>query len=141
MPIDTILAIPGHITRDKVDVWFQDEVRIGQQSTTTRLWATKGSRSRAVKQQPFDYAYMFGAVCPTTRETEALIAPHVNKDLITRHLEQIWSGLRQHHLANRCFSGYDDIVDAFSMAWNDFVSDVKRVTKMCSRDWLEVNNY
>jgi transposase len=131
---------------------------------------------------------MFGAVCPTTGETEALIAPHVNKDLMTRHLEQIsvkteagryavviidgagWhqaslveditnvsimklppyspklnpieqvcSGLRQHHLANRCFGGYDDIVDACSMAWNDFVSDVKRVTKMCSRDWIEVN--
>ena len=41
-------------------------------------------------------------------------------------------------LANRCFSGYDDIVDACSMAWNDFISDVKRVTKMRSRDWLEV---
>jgi transposase len=54
-------------------------------------------------------------------------------------IEQVWSGLR--HLANRCFSGYNDIVDACSMASNDFVSDVKRVTKMCSRDWLEVNNY
>ncbi len=84
MPIDTILAIPEHITRNKVDVWFQDEARIGQQSTTTRLWATKGSRPRAVKQQPFDYAYMF-----TNGETEALIAPHVNKDLMTRHLKQI----------------------------------------------------
>jgi transposase len=169
MPIDTILAIPGHITLDKVDCWFQDEARIGQQSTTTRLWATKGSRPRAVKQQQFDYAYMFGAVCPTTGETEALIAPHVNKDLMTRHLEQIsakteagryavvimdsagwhqtslveditnvsimklppyfpelnpieqlWSGLRQHHLANRCFSGYGDIVDACSISMAHF---------------------
>jgi transposase len=52
--------------------------------------------------------------------------------------EQVWSLLRQHHLANRCFSGYDDIVEACSIAWIDFVSDAKRVTKMCSRDWLEV---
>ena len=52
--------------------------------------------------------------------------------------EQVWSLLRQHHLANRCFSGYDDIVEACSIAWIDFVSGAKRVTKMCSRDWLEV---
>ncbi|GAC39561.1 hypothetical protein GPSY_3950 [Paraglaciecola psychrophila 170] len=41
-------------------------------------------------------------------------------------------------MANRCFSGYEDIVDACTLAWNDFVSDTLRVTKMCSRDWLKV---
>jgi hypothetical protein len=51
-------------------------------------------------------------------------------------IEQVWSWLRQHHLANRCFSGY--IVDACTLPWNDFVSNTLRVTKMCSRDWLEV---
>jgi hypothetical protein len=187
LPIETILTIPGHITLDKVDFWFQDEARIGQQNTTTRLWANKGSRPRAVKQQQFEYAYIFGAVCPATGETEALIVPHVDKGIMTRHLEQIsarteagrhavvimdgagwhqaslvedisnvsimklppyspelnpieqvWSWLRQHHLANRCFSGYEDIVNACSTAWNDFISDIKRVIQMCHRDWLEV---
>jgi hypothetical protein len=56
LPIETILTITGHITLDKVDFWFQDEARIGQQNTTTRLWANKGSRPRAVKQQQFEYA-------------------------------------------------------------------------------------
>ncbi len=36
------------------------------------------------------------------------------------------------------FSGYDDIVEACSIVWIDFVSEAKRVTTMCSRDWLEV---
>jgi hypothetical protein len=40
---------------ENVDVWFQDEARIGQQNTTTRLWAKTGSRPRAVKQQQFEY--------------------------------------------------------------------------------------
>ncbi len=71
--------IPEHIALDKVDFWFQDEARIGQQNTTTRLWSMKGCRPRAVKQQQFDYAYLFGAVCPATGETEALIAPYVDK--------------------------------------------------------------
>jgi hypothetical protein len=47
-------------------------------------------------------------------------------------IEQVWSWLRQHHLANCCFIGYEDIVDARTLAWNDFVSDTLRVTKMCS---------
>jgi hypothetical protein len=34
----------------------QDEARFSQQNTTTRLWGTKGSRPRAVKQQQFEYA-------------------------------------------------------------------------------------
>jgi hypothetical protein len=49
----------------------------------------KGCRPRAVKQQQFDYAYLFGAVCPATGETEALIAPYVDKNIMTHHLEQI----------------------------------------------------
>jgi transposase len=187
LQIETIKLIRGHIALDQVDFWFQDEAKIGQQNTTTRLWSMKGCRPRAVKQQQFDYAYLFGAVCPATGETEALIAPYVDKNIMTHHLkqisaktktgrhaevimdgagwhqaslvdgirnvsilklppyspelnpiEQVWSWLRQHHLANRCFSGYDDIVEACTIAWNDFVSVPKRVTKMFSRDWLEV---
>jgi transposase len=52
-------------------------------------------------------------------------------------IEEVWNWLRQHHLVNLCFS-YDDIVEACPIAWIDFVSDAKRVTKMCSRDLLEV---
>ncbi|MFT4941817.1 MAG: hypothetical protein ACI88A_004888 [Paraglaciecola sp.] len=87
--IEVIKLIPGHVAMEQVAFWFQDEARFGQQNTITRLWSKKGCRPRAVKQQQFDYAYFFGAVCPATGETEALIAPHVDKEMISRHLEQI----------------------------------------------------
>jgi hypothetical protein len=64
--METILNIPFNISLDKVDVWFQDEARFGQQNTTTKLWAKTDTRPRAVRQQQFEYAYMFGAVCPST---------------------------------------------------------------------------
>lgn len=182
-----IRTIPWNVRLKNVDVWFQDEARFGQQNTTTRLWAVKGTRPRAVRQQQFEYAYLFGAVCPSTGATEALISPVMNMEVMEQHLalisqktkegrhaviivdgaawhqpyladkfnnltiiklppyspelnpiEQVWSWLRQHHLANRCFKGYDDILDSCSDAWNSFVSDVKRVRKMCSRDWIKV---
>ena len=53
-------------------------------------------------------------------------------------VEQVWSWLRQHHLANRCFEGYESIVEACSEAWNDFISDTQRVIDMCFRDWSDV---
>jgi hypothetical protein len=73
---------------DSVDIWFQDEARFGQQNTTTRLWAEKGNRPRAVKQQ-FLNAYLFGAVCPTNGNTEALVVPFSNKEGMKLHMEQI----------------------------------------------------
>ncbi|GIU12126.1 hypothetical protein TUM4641_30910 [Shewanella morhuae] len=47
----TIRDTPGHVALDRIDVWFQDEARFGQQNTTTRIWAKKGTRPRAVRQQ------------------------------------------------------------------------------------------
>ncbi len=75
--IETILKILGHIALEHVDVWFQDEARFGQQNTTTRLWAEKGTRPRAVKQQQFEYTYLFGSVCPARGIGEATIVPWV----------------------------------------------------------------
>nr|WP_326490301.1 helix-turn-helix domain-containing protein [Shewanella chilikensis] len=34
--------ILGHLPLERVDVWFQDEARFGQQNQTTRLWAKRG---------------------------------------------------------------------------------------------------
>ncbi|MDO6557550.1 IS630 family transposase, partial [Colwellia sp. 4_MG-2023] len=78
--METILHIPWKTQLDKVDVWFQDEARFGQQNTTTRVWATKGTRPRVVRQQQFEYAYLFGAICPATGATEAIISPLSNSD-------------------------------------------------------------
>jgi hypothetical protein len=48
LEMDMILTIPWNVSLKNVDVWLQDEARFGQQNTTTRLWATKGTRPRAV---------------------------------------------------------------------------------------------
>jgi len=41
-------TLPKGIDTKMVDVWFQDEARVGQQGRTTRIWAIKGTRPRAV---------------------------------------------------------------------------------------------
>lgn len=130
---------------------------------------------------------LFGAVCPETGETEALITPCMNKEIMKAHLqqisertepgrhavvimdgaawhtsevaegisnvdiiklppyspelnpvEQVWSWLRQHCLANRCFEDYEDIVESCAAAWNHFISDTSRVKALCQRSWARM---
>lgn len=70
-------------------MWFQDEVRFGQQNTTTRIWAEKGTIPRVVQQQQFTYTYLFGAVCVTNTNTEAIVAPLSNMNVMKSHLALI----------------------------------------------------
>lgn len=55
-------------------------------------------------------------------------------------IEQVWSWLRQNELANRCFSGYEDIVNRCSDAWNRFCEDKSRVISLCFRDWTNLTS-
>ncbi|WP_277869173.1 MULTISPECIES: IS630 family transposase, partial [unclassified Vibrio] len=88
-PIETILKIPGHVPLNDVQIWFQDEARFGQRNTTTRIWAEKGTRPRVVQQQQFEYAYLFGAVCVTTGEAEAIVVPLSNMEAMKEQLRLI----------------------------------------------------
>lgn len=82
-------AIPEWVTLDKVDIWFQDESRVGQQGTQTRIWTKRGTRPRVVKQQQFIAEYIFGAVCPTQKTAAAIVVPYANSHALEQHLKEI----------------------------------------------------
>lgn len=73
----------------RVEVWQQDEARIGQQGTLTRVWGETGSRPTAVRQTEYEWAYLFAAVNPLTGASSALIAPTVNTHYMNEHLRFI----------------------------------------------------
>ena len=75
--------------RQRVEVWLQDEARVGQQGTLTRVWAETGSRPAAVRQTEYEWAYLFAAVEPAHRRDSALIAPTVNTHYMNEHLRFI----------------------------------------------------
>ena len=54
----------------RVEVWFQDESRFGQQGSLTRVCADRGSRPRCPRQTEYKWVSLFGAVCPATSEFE-----------------------------------------------------------------------
>ncbi|MGE3954178.1 MAG: IS630 family transposase [Parachlamydiales bacterium] len=74
---------------EAVDIWFQDEARVGQKGTVTRTWAEKGSRPRLLRQQQFEYVYLFGAVCPQRDEAVGLVMPGVNTEAMLLHLQLV----------------------------------------------------
>ncbi|MFI0436108.1 MAG: IS630 family transposase [Parachlamydiaceae bacterium] len=170
-----------------MDIWFQDEARVGQRGTLKRTWAKKGARRRLTRQQQFEYAYVFGAVCPRTNQSVGLVLPAANSHAMVIHLEeisknipkdrdgvvvldgaawhkakkiqgfnnlsvlvllpaspelnpveQIWQQLRDNWLANRCYDGYERILDACCHAWNWFVDLPGKINRLCSRSWAEL---
>jgi len=75
----------------RVEVWFQDEARIGQKNSLTRVWGQTGSRPVAPKDLGFASAYLFGAVCPSAGKAAALIMPICNTAAMNHHLSEISS--------------------------------------------------
>jgi DDE superfamily endonuclease len=81
------LAPPGV----RVEIWFQDEARIGQKNSLTRVWRQTGSRPAAPKDLGFASAYVFGAVCPAQGKAAALIMPLCDTAAMNHHLSEISS--------------------------------------------------
>ena len=84
-------ALPAAVREagSPVEVWFQDEARVGQQGTLTYVWADQGSRPAASRDQRYDWAYLFGAACPERRIGAGLVLPYANADAMTLHLAEI----------------------------------------------------
>ena len=72
-----------------VEVWFQDEARIGQKNMITRRWARRGTRPRAVHDQRTKWAYLFGAICPKRGVGAGLVMPYADTPAMQAHLAEI----------------------------------------------------
>ena len=68
---------------------FPANARVGQQGTLTRIWARRGTRPRAPRDTRYQWAYLFGAVCPTRGTAAGLVLPFVNTEAMNAHLAEI----------------------------------------------------
>ena len=61
------LTVPALLscTADRpIEIWFQDEARVGQKGMHTYVWAPRGSRPLMIRDNRHTSAYLFGAICP-----------------------------------------------------------------------------
>ena len=77
------------VTLEQVAMWFQEEMLIGQSGTLTQIWARKGTRSRLLRQQQSELAYIVGAVCAQRDAAVGLVLPYVNTKTMALHLQEI----------------------------------------------------
>jgi hypothetical protein len=82
-------VVPATAAGKPLEIWFADEARVGQQGTLTYVWARRGSRPPAVRDNRHDSAYLFGAVCPERCVGAAIIMPAVNSEAMGEHLKEI----------------------------------------------------
>lgn len=77
-----------------VEVWAEDEARLGLKPVVRRVWARKGQRPIAPHRTRYQWLYLHCFVEPATGETSWLLLPSVRGDLTT--------------LALRAFAGEHD---------------------------------
>jgi hypothetical protein len=72
-----------------LEIWFQDEARVGQKGGHAYVWAPVGSRPPMVRDNRHDSAHLFGAICPARGVGAAIIMPSVNIEAMNEHLREI----------------------------------------------------
>jgi hypothetical protein len=72
-----------------VEIWFQDEMRLGQKNPRTRRWARRGTRPRALADLRTKSAYLFGAICPKRGTGAAVVMPRADTQAMQHHLDEI----------------------------------------------------
>ncbi|CAK0751606.1 hypothetical protein CCP2SC5_90051 [Azospirillaceae bacterium] len=84
------MKIKETLSHEKViELWWQDEARVGQKTKTTRRWAKRGSRPMSPKDQRTRSVWLFGAICPALGKAAGLILPKCNSAAMILHLREI----------------------------------------------------
>ena len=72
-----------------VEIWFQDEMGLGQKNTLFRQWARNGTRPRQPADLRYKNAYLFGAICPARGTGAAIMMPTADTDAMHAQLNEI----------------------------------------------------
>src|SRR4051812_47479096 len=70
-----------------IELWWQDEARVGQKNKIARRWARRGTRPRAPQDQRTSSVYIFGAICPQQGKGVALALPRCDTQAMSLHLD------------------------------------------------------
>jgi hypothetical protein len=73
----------------EIELWWQDEARVGQKNKITRRWARRGTRPSTPHDQRTKWAYIFGAICPAKGKGAGLVMPYADTRAMNEHLAEI----------------------------------------------------
>jgi DDE superfamily endonuclease len=82
-------ALPDRAATKPIEIWFQDEARVGQKGGHAYIWAPVGSRPPMLRDNRHVNAYIFGAICPQRGVAAGIIMPYVDTHAMNEHLRCI----------------------------------------------------
>jgi transposase len=82
-------AYPGA----QVQLWAQEEARLGLKPVIRRVWAPVGKRPVARFKRGYKWTYLYGFVQPESGEVYWLILPRVNVELFSMALDEFAKGV------------------------------------------------
>ena len=76
----------AHPEAEQVELWAEDEARLGLKPVLRRVWAPVGRRPIARAKRGYEWTYVYGFVRPESGEVFWLILPTVNVQLFSMAL-------------------------------------------------------
>jgi len=76
----------AHPEAEKVELWAEDEARLGLKPVIRRVWAPVGKRPIVRFKRGYEWTYLYGFVRPQSGEVFWLILPTVNVGLFSMAL-------------------------------------------------------
>ena len=77
-------AYPGA----EIELWAEDEARLGLKPVMRRVWAPVGRRPTARVKRGYQWTYLYGFVHPESGEVYWLILPTVNTEVFSMALRE-----------------------------------------------------
>src|SRR3954465_4850317 len=71
----------------KVELWCEDEHRLGLKPITRRVWSPIGERPRVLVHQRYEWTYLYAFARPKSGEVHWLILPTVSAEVFSMALE------------------------------------------------------
>lgn len=71
-----------------VEVWAEDEARLGLKPILRRVWAKRGSRPQAVVYPRYEWLWVYAAVHPASGEVFWAILPYLNTEMMQLYLDE-----------------------------------------------------
>ena len=71
-----------------MQLWCQDEARVGQKGRGTRVWYERGFRPEGMADRRYAYAWLYGAVRPGTDEAFALVLTETSAEAMQVFLDR-----------------------------------------------------
>ncbi len=78
----------AHPEAERVEIWAQDEARLGLKPVIRRVWAPVGQRPTARFKRAYEWTYLYGFVHPESGELFWMIVPTVNTEMFSLALRE-----------------------------------------------------